>query len=90
MLLYHGDFIKKRADLGEKEKESRGFVRGNATQRGKEKVTGERWKGETEGVKTEENGEKSCVSPGQIRLGDVIKIGKMCLMNIHLCLDLRY
>lgn len=34
--------------------------------------------------------EKSCVSPGQIRLGDVIKIGKMCLMNIHLCLDLRY
>lgn len=34
--------------------------------------------------------EKCCVSPGQIRLGDVIKIGKMCLMNIHLCLDLRY
>jgi hypothetical protein len=34
--------------------------------------------------------EKCRVSPGQIRLGDVIKIGKMCLMNIHLCLDLRY
>lgn len=34
--------------------------------------------------------EKCCVSLGQIRLGDVIKIGKMCLMNIHLCLDLRY
>lgn len=55
MLLYHGDFIKKRADLGEKEKEWRGFVRGDATQRGKEKVTGERWKGETEGVKVEEH-----------------------------------
>lgn len=39
------------------------------------------------GVKAEE---KCCVSSGQIRLGDVIKIGKMCLMNIHLCLDLRY
>jgi len=34
--------------------------------------------------------EKCRVSSGQIRLGDVIKIGKMCLMNIHLCLDLRY
>lgn len=55
MLLYHGDFIKKRADLGEKEKERRRFARDDATQRGKEKVTGERWKGEAQGVKAEEN-----------------------------------
>lgn len=44
-----------------------------------------------EGEKEREHAEKKCcVSLGQIRLGDVIKIGKMCLMNIHLCLDLRY
>ena len=40
------------------------------------------------GGKTERSQGNRCVSPGQIRLGDVIKIGKMCLMNIHLCLDL--
>lgn len=38
--------------------------------------------------KAERSQGNRCVSPGQIRLGDVIKIGKMCLMNIHLCLDL--
>jgi len=47
-------------------------------------------RGAGEGERNGGEREKCRVSPGQIRLGDVIKIGKMCLMNIHLCLDLRY
>lgn len=39
----------------EKEREWRETVRDDATRRGKEKVTGGRWKGETEKVKAEKN-----------------------------------
>lgn len=51
---------------------------------------GEVGRRKTDRDESEGEREKCRVSPGQIRLGDVIKIGKMCLMNIHLCLDLRY
>lgn len=64
MLLYHGDFIKKRADLGEKEKKNGGDLRGgrggamrdSASKResDRRKVEG-RDKGGGEGVKAEEN-----------------------------------
>lgn len=86
------DFIKKRPENGGIEGERKNETANEQDETGKRGVN-ERWKEEGGGTKTDERKDREkagnrCVSPSQIRLGDVIKIEKMCLMNIHLCLDL--
>lgn len=53
-----GISLKSVQILERKRRNGQGFVSGDATQRRKEKVTGERWKGETEGVKEKEENER--------------------------------
>lgn len=53
-----GISLKSVQILERKRRNGRGFVSGDATQRRKEKVTGEWWKGETEGVKEKEENER--------------------------------